>query len=570
MSQLTADDHARFFSDKIGRIRSSTAAAAPPVIEDRFIAEPLSVFQPTTSEEIVTILNRTQAKQCQLDPAPSWLIKRSSGILAPVIARMCNASFHQSALPIKCKHAIVRPLLKKSSLDPIDPSSYRPISNLSFVSKIVEKVVDARLSNHTSKHNLLPVFQSSYRPFHSTETAVICVVDSMLKAMDQGHVGALMLLDLSAAFDTVDHQILHDVMRRRFGVCGSALDWLADFLKDRTQTVRVGGSESAVSKLNFGVPQGSVNGPKRFIEYAEDITCQLVKHNLVYHLFADDTQGMLHCPPADVPQMMSTLNDCFADVSGWCASKRLQLNADKTELLLFGTPTNLKKIPLGSDVMQAGSSVIKPADVVRDLGVMLDAQLSMREHVSQTAQACFFHLRRLRSVRQQLGRDVTIKLVVALVFSRLDYCNAVLAGLPAATLAPLQRVLHAAARLVNGLRPCDHVTSTLKELHWLPIAQRIDYKLCLLVHKSIIGNAPVYLTNLLTAVADVPSRSALRDASNGDFVIPKTRLKLGERAFSVAAPLAWNRLPSVLKTTRSTTAFKRGLKTFLFRTAYND
>jgi hypothetical protein len=221
MSQLTADDHARFFSDKIGRIRSSTVAAAPPVIEDRFIAEPLSVFQPTTSEEIVTILNRTQAKQCQLDPAPSLLIKRSSGILAPVIARMCNASFHQSALPIKCKHIIVRPLLKKSSLDPIDPSSYRPISNLSFVSKIVDKVVDARLSNHTSKHNLLPVFQSSYRPFHSTETAVICVVDSMLKAMDQGHVGALMFLDLSAAFDTVDYQILHDVMRRRFGVCGA-------------------------------------------------------------------------------------------------------------------------------------------------------------------------------------------------------------------------------------------------------------------------------------------------------------------------------------------------------------
>jgi hypothetical protein len=215
--------------------------------------------------------------------------------------------------------------------------------------------------------------------------------------------------------------------------------------------------------------------------------------------------------------------------------------------------------------MQAGSCVIKPADVVRDLGVMLDAQLSMREHVSQTAQACFFHLRRLRSVRQQLGRDVTIKLVVAVVFSRLDYCNVVLA-----TLAPLQRVLHAAARLVNGLRPCDHVTSTLKELHRLPIAQRIDYKLCLLVHKSINGNAPVYRTNLLTAVADVPSRSALRDASNGDFVIPKTRLMLGERAFSVAAPLAWNRLPSVLKTTRSTTAFKCGLKTFPFRTAYND
>ena len=148
----------------------------------------------------------------------------------------------------------------------------------------------------------------------------------------------------------------------------------------------------------------------------------------------------------------------------------------------------------------------------------------------------------------------TIQLVVALVFSHLDYCNAVLAGLPATTLAPLQRVLHGAARLVNGRRPRDHVTSALKELNWLPIAQRIEYKLCLLVHKSIVSQAPVYMNNLLTAVADVPSRSALRDAMKGNFVVPRTRLKLGERAFSVAAPQAWNRLPTELKTLRSTPA----------------
>jgi len=176
---------------------------------------------------------------------------------------------------------------------------------------------------------------------------------------------------------------------------------------------------------------------------------------------------------------------------------------------------------------------------------MLDAQLTMRDHISRTAQACFFHLRRLRSVHYSLGRDITIQLVVALVFSRLDYCNAVLAGLPVTTLAPLQRVLHAAARLVNGLRPRDHVTSALMEFHWLPIAHlRMEYKLCLLVHKSIVGQAPVYMKNLVTAVADVASRSALREAMKGNFVVPRTRLKLGVRAFSVAAPQAWNRLPT--------------------------
>jgi len=159
--------------------------------------------------------------------------------------------------------------------------------------------------------------------------------------------------------------------------------------------------------------------------------------------------------------------------------------------------------------------------------------------------------------------------VSCFVLSRLDYCNAVLAGLPASTLAPLQRVLHAAARLVLQLAPRDHVTPAVQELHWLPIAQRIDYKLCLLVHKASMGQAPSYISDVLTAIADVPSTAILRSAGNGDYVAPRTHRKLGDRAFSVAAPRAWNRLTAELKKMRSTPVFRRSLKTFLFSCAYH-
>ena len=206
--------------------------------------------------------------------------------------------------------------------------------------------------------------------------------------------------------------------------------------------------------------------------------------------------------------------------------------------------------------------------VVRDLGVLFDSELNMKSHVNRVASACFYHLRRLHAVRRQLGQEITARLVTAFVLSRIDYCNAVLAELPASTLAPLQRVMHAAARLVLGLRSRDHVTSALQTLHWLPIKQRIQFKLCLLVHLAINGRAPAYLKELITTTASVPGRASNHSASNNDLVIQSTRLKLGERAFSAAAPRAWNQLPTHLKTTTNTAVFKRNLKTFLFTAAY--
>jgi Reverse transcriptase (RNA-dependent DNA polymerase) len=568
-SRLTAVDFAKFFAKKIDSIRESTAESLAPVIVDRSVDEPLSVLRPTTVDKVAAVLRKSAAKQCLLDPVPTWLLKESCDIFAPILSRMCNASFLSSQLPTSSKRAIVRPLLKKQSMDPNDPSSYRPISNLSFVSKVIEKIVDVRISEHVRIHHLLPVHQSAYRRHHSTETAIICVMNDMINVLDRGHVGALMLLDMSAAFDTVDHSILVDILRRRFGIRDAALNWLEDFLTSRSQAIRLGTNQTDDVELKFGVPQGSVTGPKRFIEYAEDVTHQFHKNNLRHHLFADDMQAMASGPPSCAGAINSSLETCLSDVSSWCAAKRLQLNAGKTDVMWFGTAAMLRKMPSGHRGISTNVGVIEPVSVVRDLGVWIDSELTMREHVSHTARACFFHLRRLRSIRKLLGRDVTIQLVCALVLSRLDYCNGVLAGLPTSTLAPLQRVLHAAARLVDDLKPNDHVTAALKNLHWLPVKQRIEYKQCLLMHKVRVGQAPVYMSDMLTACSAVPSLARLRSSTSGDYIVPRTTLKLGERAFSVSAPLLWNALPSAIKSSDCTTTFKRLLKTHLFKSAYH-
>jgi len=150
------------------------------------------------------------------------------------------------------------------------------------------------------------------------------------------------------------------------------------------------------------------------------------------------------------------------------------------------------------------------------------------------------------------------------VLPRLDYCNPVLVGLPATTLASLQRVLHTAARIVFSLQPRDHVTPAMSELHWLPVAERIDYKLCLLVHKALIGHAPQYIADMITPVADLPARSSLRASHRGDLVVPRTNHKIGDRAFAVATPRAWNQLPTDLKLQQSTTTLQATFDNLFF------
>jgi len=215
------------------------------------------------------------------------------------------------------------------------------------------------------------------------------------------------------------------------------------------------------------------------------------------------------------------------------------MNPHKTELIWFGSRTNRQKLAaLPRTSSLTVTHVVHSVKAVRDLRVTLDSKLSMQNHVSKVAGTSFCYIRRLKQVRKLLGPDVVAKLVTSLVFSRLDYCNAVLAGLPRSTIAPLQRVQNAAAHLALHRGPCDHITPTLKDRNWLPVEQHIVFKLCLLIHLVHSGRAPTYLRSCVTASADVTSRPRLLSTSSQQYERQRTRLKFGERSFSCAGSRA--------------------------------
>ena len=281
------------------------------------------------------------SKSCELDPLPSWLLKECVDELSPIVTSIVNASLNHAIVPLSLKTALIRPLLKKSGLDKEVLKNYRPVSNLSFISKVLEKVVAKRLDDHMLDNNLYSSVQSAHRDRHSTETALLKVQSDILTALDSGSGAVLLMLDLSAAFDTIDHGILLSRLNSLYGISGDALDWFKSYLSNRVQRVIIGDTVSECKDLNFGVPQGSVLGPKIYCMYTKPISDIIAGHGLSHHCYADDTQLYIAIEhSANLHSELLRMERCVADIRNWMRHNMLKLNDDKTELIVFASRYN--------------------------------------------------------------------------------------------------------------------------------------------------------------------------------------------------------------------------------------
>ena len=440
--------------------------------------------------------------------------------------------------------------------------SYRPVSNLQFISKVVERCVLSQFIDHCEKYDLIPDYQSAYRRGYSCETSVLRLLNDVLWAMEKQEVLPCIFLDLSAAFDTVDHDLLLSILQHRFAIRGSALNWFDSYLRPRGFKVCVGKQYSEPKCLTFSVPQGSAGGANFFTAYCESLP-SVIPAGVALQGFADDHfMHQPHSPNEESQNLaLSNIKTAFTNVEEWMQGMRLKLNPDKTEFIVFGNQRQLDK--LSSKSIELGSSTIQKSDVVRCLGTYCDKNLNFKHHTTLKCKSALFNYRRIKSIRRYLTQEACETLVLSLVVSHLDYSNSVLIGCPEVLIAKYQRVQNMCAKLVLSRSRYSSSTQALKDLHWLPIRLRIQFKICCLVYKCLFDKSPQYLKGLLTYKQ---STRTLRSSSK-DFIlnVPYTKYKtFASRSFSVKGPQLWNSLPNDLRISNSYESFKCKLKTHLF------
>ena len=456
-----ANKFSDFFIQKIDSIQTKldNMSSTPPfcTANERVSDVPfIERFNTLSQSDVRKLIESTPKKSCLLDPMPTTLVIGCIDVLLPVITKIINSSLQSGVFAVQWKCALVSPLLKKPGLELL-LKNYRPVSNLQYISKLTERAVFQQTHSHMSINSLYPELQSSYRQHHSTETALLKVMNDILRNMNSQQVALMVLLDLSAAFDTVNHHILLDRLDKVTGMRGVTLEWFPSYLSDRCQQVCIDGSLSNQRHLNCGVPQGSCSGPLLFVMYTSTLFKVIERHLPEAYCYADDTQLYVSFKPGEVnaqDEAIRAMEDCIKDIRSWLIESRHQLSKQS------------------SSVLHVGDHLINPSVSVRNLGSVFDNSLSMDSHITQVCKTAFYHIHNIRKISKYLSRESLKTLVHALVTSRLDYCNSLFYGLPKCHIGRLQRVQNAAARLVTSTRKYDHITPVLYNLHWLPVFYR--------------------------------------------------------------------------------------------------
>ena len=563
--KLVANEFNKFFTsigqNTIHKIQSLANECNYDLKQASFVPKcyPLSqqfTFRTVECSEIEHIVNSMPTgKAPGIDKISLRVIKDCLPAILPTLTSIISNSLTSGIFPFVWKTAEVIPIHKQS--DHEKPENNRPISLLPILSKICERTVLNQFMPYLVLNKRLSTKQSGNKKWHSTETSLIHTTDMILNAIDQKKTTAMVLLDMSKAFDSISHKILLYKLQD-MGASKSTIDWFRSYLSNRTQVVRISTKISDPLPLASGVPQGSILGPMLFGIYVNDLPS--TPRKCLTESYVDDTKLYMSFRPQDCGDTISAMNEDLVSIRNWCFDNGLLLNPDKTKLIIYGSRQMTAKIPefrltlLGKD--------LEPTETVKDLGVIFDKNLTFNEHVIKTVSSCMSTLGQISRVKHAFRRDILITIINSLVFSKLYYCSSVWANTTDSNIKKLQGIQNFAARIVCNIRKYDHVSPALKSLNWIPVESNLYLRDAVMAFKCMMGLVPEYLSNKFTLRGSISGRVT---RSSQKLNIPLCKTATGQRSFYYRIVSIWNAVSHKLKLSLSVTSFKRNLKLDLLK-----
>ena len=465
------------------------------------------------------------------------------------------------------KKARLVPLKKKSI--PLTVSDFHPIALLSFLSKVLEKIVHEQISDFIDSMKILDPNQTGFRQHYSTQTALLSLSENIRLGIDRKKqlLTILLLFDFSKVFDKISpSKLLHKLIR--MGFSKSAVLWIKSYITGRNQKVVTSSNgESDWLATNLGVPQGSVLGPLLFSLYINDIQHMLAAFkkpnyrltNGVEHLlYADDLQIYTQVTRDNLSKGINRLSDVARAVSTWASENALCLNVEKTKANLIINILKGVKLP-GIEVRDG---VFVPfVDTVTNLGVVMDSKLTWKPQVDAITHKVNRALYGFKSFRSCTTEAVRKQLASALVVSHLDYCSLVYLDVTNDLQTRLDRLQNSCVRYICGARKGEHITPYRRKLGWLKLPARREYYAAILIYKIICMKQPPYLVPVFKINQH---RTSSRDPKNLE--IPEARTDTGLNSFWVQGVRLWHSIPRRIINLPSLKKFKLAIREHVLET----
>ena len=493
------------------------------------------------------------------DRISAKVIKDAKHILVPILTRIINISYRNNIFPDCMKKASITPIYKKDDSDII--ANYRPISILPCLSKIIEQSASNQLIKYLEDHNLLSRCQNAYRKKHGTQTCLFQVINCIQKYLDEKELVAIVSLDLSKAFDAINHDMLLQKLIK-LGLSESALCWIKSYLSNRKQCTKFSKYTSKDEDIKAGVPQGSILGPLLFICFSNDIY-EAFEDKCEAFSYADDSQLILHSK--NQKQLIKKIEEIIKVAHGWYSGNCMKANQSKTEILIVnngGIRTENMKIKILDEGKQ---KILIPSKHIKVLGVKIDENLSWEKQILNVKKTASNTIRKLHRINHLLPIDIKIQLYNSLVVPHFDYGDIIWGGCKVKDSNKLQVTQNFAIKSITGAKKYDHASNSFEKLKFLKLKQRRKVHEVVFVHKALLGNLPDTICEKY--IQQCPT-SNNRSSTSAKLNLPAHKTSKYENSPFYRTISSWNDVPTTINTNTATKSFKKEYQRSLIKATY--